>query len=649
MRTSLLGLLSLALAACGGAGDAPPADAGVDGELDARTPDAADAEPHADGGCPSRFRPMGCRAVPSDAPALPSRSGWHNVHGDVTGSDEVSIVVGPEFAEDWSTEGATFNVTGPVFDSAGNLYFAPLLPAENVALISLSPEDGARRFAVESTGAFNGGGAPIVLVDPESGDDQILLGLYDRAFALDSAGTRLWDVATGLVPEAGTAGDAVFGLNYHPQTDSVVGLARDGLLYVLDRATGAQRLAAPYSLPGEPSPAGEMVELPAMVVENLRAELAPFFGSADLDPTILLAVLLGNDTEVANFFSIDPHDGTVWIAATAPDAEDGTVDGVSDLGALYALEFVAEGDSLSVIERCHASFEGGSASTPALRTSGGRVYLGDNDGLLLAIEPDCSVAWSVDVGGQILGSIGVAADGDLLFASTATSVVKVRDDGAAGALVWSVQPDVGLARPGEESFNLNLVTVADNGLAFQAGAGRLLNGATLARSVGVGLLDRETGEVRSFTEGLDETVAVMSIGIDGGIYIGNSPLRRAIYRAVFGGGAPLRGGITRFVPSAWDRQLVDATCAGEARANNAADQEASCPDSAAADAVALRELAAQARAAGERAVAMGQLDDATWDGARGHLDRVDTALAGPADLVTAAAAFTDARVLVAPD
>ena len=52
-------------------------------------------------------------------------------------------------------------------------------------------------------------------------------------------------------------------------------------------------------------------------------------------------------------------------------------------------------------------------------------------------------------------------------------------------------------------------------------------GATrLTLTTGVGLLDRLTGEVRYFAPGLDESVAVMSTGPDGALYMGNSPLRR---------------------------------------------------------------------------------------------------------------------------
>ena len=77
---------------------------------------------------------------------------------------------------------------------------------------------------------------------------------------------------------------------------------------------------------------------------------------------------------------------------------------------------------------------------------------------------------------------------------------------------------------GTTEINLNLVAITENGLGYQAAAGRNLT-TPLPTRVGVGILDRGTGETRFFVEGLDETVAVMSVGPDGGLYIGNSPER----------------------------------------------------------------------------------------------------------------------------
>ena len=297
-------------------------------------------------------------------------------------------------------------------------------------------------------------------------------------------------------------------------------------------------------------------------------------------------------------------------------------DGVSELGALYALE--VEGDAaLSVSERCHASFEGGSASTPSLRQDGTRVYVGDNDGELIAIEPDCSEAWRFSIGAQIIGSVAVASDGGEVYAATATEIVALRDEGSSATLRFRVTPGGPETRAGERTFNLNLVAISESGLAYQAGAGRALGDIALPRTAGVGLLDRETGAIRHFVEGLDETVAVMTVGPDGGLYIGNSPLRRAIHRAVYGTdrSEPLRGGITRFAP---DRRAVarEAMCALVARADNALAQGDGCPESVAADIRQMGLLAGQARALVEPGPALEQLDSLLLGIEGGDLDEI---------------------------
>ena len=71
-----------------------------------------------------------------------------------------------------------------------------------------------------------------------------------------------------------------------------------------------------------------------------------------------------NPYRLANSFAVDPWTGRLSVAATVSDAEDGTVDGVSEFGALYRLGVVAGTAGIQVEEVCHRSFAGGSASTP---------------------------------------------------------------------------------------------------------------------------------------------------------------------------------------------------------------------------------------------------------------------------------------------
>jgi hypothetical protein len=54
--------------------------------------------------------------------------------------------------------------------------------------------------------------------------------------------------------------------------------------------------------------------------------------------------IYGGGGVVTNFFSIDADSSRIYMAATAPDAEDGTEDGRSELGAIYVLDLIDDGN-----------------------------------------------------------------------------------------------------------------------------------------------------------------------------------------------------------------------------------------------------------------------------------------------------------------
>ena len=552
------------------------------------------------------WTPEGCRLVGTPAPAIASSAAWRTLHADLLGTDEVSVAYAPAFHADWVAEPNTWNPTGPVFDSAGNLYFVPWRSYENVILISLNASDGSRRWAIpNSTSAPAGSGTPLVLADPDQpGAEIVYVGVYDHAVAVRTDGRVVWDVPTGLV---GTEG--VFGVNYVPSADAIVGVTRDGFLYALDRRTGAPLLAAPYQFPGEVSPPGPPLTAPPAVQACAEAELRTRADVGTATIAQIVGVLLGNGSEVANYLSVDPATGRLWVAATAPDAEDGTVDGVSTLGALYGLDLVpAGGGTYMLTEACHRSFVGGSASTPGLRKDGSRVYVGDNIGNLIAINTaDCSDAWTLPVGDQIFGSIAVASDNGEVYAARASGILQVFDEGTTGVPGWTGSLDVYDLAPGQQVFNLQLAGIGANGISFHAGPGVKIGTTILPFQTGVGLLDRETGTVRWFADGLDESVAVMSTGPDGAVYLGNSPLRRLFARCLSLTTLPTVGGIRKFAPERLDLLLRDAACAAGDRARNAMRHRRLCPDSAAADRVQLQELHAQSRAAAAQAALDGDL------------------------------------------
>ncbi len=566
--------------------------------------------------------PSGERAVDAEVPVLPKRNAWRNLHGDALNTDELTGAIGPVLREDWTAETDTYNVTGPVFDSDGNLYFAPLWPFENVVLISLEPGSGTRRWAIPGptapvVGAPPGGSAPLILADPDDpGEEIVYLALYDRIFAVRTDGTILWDVPTGLTLGSVPQGNLVLGTNYLPAHDAIVGISNDGFIFVHDRRSGAPRLAAPFELPGSPSPVP-----PSPIPPPLWAAADVLFRTmVDALPGsffVFTQGLLGNGSEVSNMLGIDPATGRLFVASTAPDAEDGTVDGISELGALYGLDVVPSGPDLAVVESCRRNFVGGSASTPSLRADGSKIYLGDNDGRLIALDSDCSDLWEVDLGDQIVGSVAVSSDNDVVYAATRQGIFEVLDNGASGSIGWTALLDVFDVPPGLSNANLNLVSIGANGLSFQAGAGFITaNDVLLPEAVGVGVMDRASGEVRSFVEGGEETVAVMSTAADGGLYIGSSPVRRIFTLVLDPSAPPLVGGITRFAVDRHDLLVRDAACAAADRDRRAEEIHPVQPAGSAADAEQGQDLVAQARAALVDAVSRDQVDS----GLAGTLD-----------------------------
>jgi len=566
------------------------------------------------------WRPEGCRSVPAENDVIGTHSRWRLLHSDIAASDEVSIALAPVFAPDWHTENATFHVTVPVFDKSGNLYAVPYLPHENIALISLNPDTGARRWAIPGTGAPVGACAPITLDDPDNaGEDVIYVTLKDRAFAVRPDGTTIWDVPTGLTLSGVNSRDSTSGNSYLPQRDAIVGLTTGGDLYLLDRKTGAQLLDAPFSMPGEPSPLGPGLTIPANIVAAAEALLDPFINFPPSSTFAdFLAAILGNGIEVSNSFAIDAHSGRMWVAATAPDAEDGSVDGESALGALYGLDVVDGMGGPEISIACRRDFVGGSASTPGIRSDGTRIYVADNSGNVLAIDEDCNEVWSLPLGSQITGSISVASDNDELYASTQTDIVKIKDNGGAGAVVWVADLEVYKSTvPNRENFNTLLASISANGVGFMAGIGippGVLGNLGLPFKVGYGVLDRETGKVRYFADGLDESVAELDAGPDGAYYNANSPIRRAFTLALAGSAtAPLEGGIRKFAPRRVDLLVRDAICAAADRAGNASANALACPDSAAADGVQIGDLLNQVERMGPVAVTGGDLTAPMWD------------------------------------
>ncbi len=559
---------------------------------------------------PTAWRPLDCRSVPVASPVLLPRTAFRRAHGDLESSDEVELAYAPVFAREWVVEPTLYQVTTPAFDSGGNLYMTPLLPHEPILMLSLDRDTGARRFVVPLVPGDRGGGAvPLVLHDPESGSDVVYVNSYQRVLAVRTDGTPVWDVPTGLGP-ATAAYQSPIGLAWVPNADAIVGLTRDGFVFLLDRRTGTAVLP-PLQLPGERTPSVPSNISPSLAatVDTLLEPLVDFPQGFGVLP--LINVLLGGDSEVANNLSVDGRTGRLWIAASARDEEDGHPDGVSELGAIYRFDVVRDGDHWSLSEVCHRTFLGGSASTPTLGQNGTRVYLGDDTGALIAIDAaDCRDAWTVPLDSQIFGSVAAASNGREVFAASATGIFQVFDDGASGRRGWTASLDlydIPSELAGYVGLNLLLTGVGANGLLIQAGAG-LRNGTqSLPVRTGIALVDRLTGAPRWFADGLEESLGAMSTGPDGALYLPHSPLRRAFSLALGFTTEPLLGGVSKWSATRQDLLARDAACAASDRSRNAAAHRKACPDSAIADLGEVDALRTQMLDAAEHAASDGQL------------------------------------------
>jgi outer membrane protein assembly factor BamB len=549
---------------------------------------------------PTSWAPHGPRSAAANRPpALPAPIAFHAMHVDSMNGDEVWSAVGPAFELEWTAEPEMYVAEGPTFDATGNLYFSPISPKEDVSLVALDARTGERRWTVP--GAGMGCGAPLVLNDPErAGEQTIFHSTYTTAMALRPDGSTLWSVPTGLTLPAREPGvpdqTHVWGMNYHPQTDSVFAVTMDGQVYAQDRRTGAPILQQPFRLPG--APAKIQPRPPAWVRRLADAETDRAFGPrADGDGlfTLIYDVIFGSGVQVANFYAIDSNTGRLYIAATAADEQDGTADGVSQNGALYRLDLSGDKPGhYGLRVAATYTFDGGTGSTPTVSTDGTKVVVSDDNGNVIALDADLQELWRLNVGSQVAASIAVAADNDEMFAVTRYDILKLVDRGSSAEIAWRARLD---AYPGFDNFNALTPTIAANGIVVSVAGGRMIGGQQLMSKFGMGLLDRETGELRWFAEGREESIAVSATGPDGAIYTAGSPVRRAIARAVFGDALPpLVGGIHRYRPTRPDLLARDAVCAAAARAQRLARTDAANSASRRDDVLQIGVLLRQAKA-----------------------------------------------------
>lgn len=564
----------------------------------------------------TQWRPVG----PRNVGVVDTQMDFARVyHSNTHGSDEVALALAPAFEFDWLVEENFFLAEGPVFDSEGNLYFCPIFPPEDIILMSLEPTKGERRWVFPGIDA--GCGAPLIYNDPETKEDIIYVATYDRAIALKTDGTIIWDVPTGLAKVANeglVSEQHSFGVNYHLQLDAIVAVMGDGSLYALDRKTGKQLLAKPYVLPGDKVPVSNF-SLPKKILAKADEDIAHMYNKGRLvegsSPTaMVLHSAAGELQKVTNFFSIDQNTGRLWIAASLMDEDDGVKDGWSEWGGLYGIDLISKDEQVTAEIQHVFKVNGGTSSTPAISADGKRVYVGDAFDSIYAIDTsNAEQIWKINLGAKVNGSLVVSSDNGEIYANIREQIVKVIDRGDHAEKIWSTKMDMYDTGILQQNFKSLGAEIGANGLIFTGAAGIIAGKMKLPLKLGAGFIDRETGKIKYFADGSEDSVNTMVGAPDGAIYIGNSPLRRVFGRAILGkdkSPAKPRAGITKFKPIRYDLFVRDSLWAAANRAENTANFFDSHPRSVAADIKQITSLVKQGKTNIRRAVVEGSLSQA---------------------------------------
>jgi len=511
----------------------------------------------------SEWQPKGLPNVGVINPVIPDLTTSNSMHYGINNNAQLMIATAPEQALAWVAEETFYIPEGPTLDKEGNIYFSPYQAQEDVSLVALDGETGERRWVIPAYGDTNGSGAILILNDVDTNSQVIYHSTYSDAYALKTNGEIIWQAKTGFKFAGTGINPHTWGVNYLPGIDAVSVLSEDGKLSLFARKTGQQLLSQVLSLPGSPA-SMDYVDRPSDFISE-RADKAgeDVFGKArqgeGLFSTISM-VIFGGGKEVTNFYGSDPMSNRLYIAATAPDEVDGVKDNISNLGALYAYDFVQHSDgTVTTTIAARYDFDGGTGSTPTISNDGQYIFASDENGNLITLDNKLNELWRVNVGSQIAASISASADNNELYAVTALNIHKVINHGDHGEIVWTTNFDM---YPGFNTINALTAAITANGVAVSLGATpKFVGDMPLMITNGFGLLDKNTGEVISFVEGYEESIAATMIAPDGGFVIGSSPTRRLVAKGIFGDRIkPIRGGIARYKST--DNRLLarDAIC-----------------------------------------------------------------------------------------
>lgn len=511
----------------------------------------------------TNWHPEGLPNVGVINPVIPDLTTSNSMHYGINNNAQLMIATAPKQELAWVAEETFYIPEGPTLDKNGNIYFSPYQAQEDVSLVAIDGETGERRWVIPAHGDTNGSGAILILNDVDTNSQVIYHSTYSDAYAIKTNGEIIWQAKTGFKFAGTGTNPHTWGGNYLPGMDALSVLSEDGKLTLFARKTGEKLLTEVLDLPGSPA-SMDYVDRPSDFISN-RADKAgeKVFGKAPkgqgLFSTISM-VIFGGGKEVTNFYGSDPMSNRLYIAATAPDEADGVKDNISKLGAIYAFDFTQQTDGKVTTKiAARYDFDGGTGSTPTISNDGKYIFASDENGNLITLDNKLNELWRVNVGSQIAASISASADNNELYAVTALNIHKIINRGDHGEIVWTSNFQM---YPGFNTINALTAAITANGVAVSLGATPTFVGDTpLMITNGFGMLDKDTGEVISFVEGYEESIAATMIAPDGGFVIGSSPTRRLVAKGIFGDKIkPIRGGIARYKST--DNRLLarDAIC-----------------------------------------------------------------------------------------
>lgn len=320
--------------------------------------------------------------------------GWSAVHADGSNTDYSPVVGAANVTLLWARrfEGSirigplpwTINL-GPTVAPDGQVYLTSTVLGCH--LQALDGATGATRWCATDVGLFAVASSP--LIDREG---RLYIADGEVMRALDAGGSVLWETPIVGVP---------FSAQFTAE-GRLIFVTHIGVIYVLDRVTGAAMLP-PLEL------------IPGAIWDPAQGIFACATGTAQCPS--------------ANTPAVDARTGRFFFTFWAPGAAQ---------AGLRAMRYTEDPAPALTDLWVNEALPGGSASSPVLSADGTRVYVNDYVDSMHALDAATGAeVWSVTIGFASGGSPSLSPDGLLMPSGGGPSpLLAVRDLGDRGVLAW---------------------------------------------------------------------------------------------------------------------------------------------------------------------------------------------------------------------